>query len=69
MDLDFEFEQARRFSGENKNAGRIVETKDGVLGRIYNNEALINGKYRVHCIDGKKLLCSPENLKLKGFVD
>ena len=68
-DLAFEFEQCTKFNGNNKNAGRLVETKNGVLGRIYNQEELINGKYRVHCIDGSKLLCSAENLTLKGFID
>jgi len=54
---------------ESKGAGQLVETKSGKTGRTYNNENLINGKYQVHCTDGSKLLCSPENLTLKGFID
>lgn len=69
-DLEFEFQQIMTFSGnKNKNSGQLVETKNGVLGRIYNHEDLINGKHQVHSIHGTKILCKPENLKLKGFID
>ncbi|MGV3695521.1 hypothetical protein [Flavobacterium sp.] len=54
---------------ESKGAGKLVETKTGKIGRTYNHEGLVNGKYQVYCTDGSKLLCSPENLTLKGFID
>lgn len=70
IDLEFEFEQCKRFSGNgNKNAGMLVETKSGVLGKIFSNAELVNGKYQVHLSDGKKMICSAENLKIKGFID
>jgi hypothetical protein len=53
---------------ENKNAGRLVETKSGLIGKTYKNEKLINGKVRVHTEKGK-LLCDPNTLKVKGFID
>lgn len=54
---------------ENRNRGQLVETKTGKLGRTYNHESLVNGKVQVHCTDGSKLLCNPDNLTLKGFID
>lgn len=54
---------------EHKNSGMIVETKSGKLGRTYNSRDLIDGKLQVICEDGTKLLCRPETLKLKGFID
>ena len=54
---------------ENRNRGQLVETKTGKLGRTYNHESLVNGKVQVHCTDGSKLLCNPDNLILKGFID
>lgn len=54
---------------EHNGAGRLVETKLGIKGRTYNSQELINGKFQVHCVDGSKILCSPENLKLIGFID
>lgn len=66
---EWDVEQLNREANGNKKAGKLVETKNGVLGRTYNNESLINGKIRVHCVDGKKLLCNPQNLTLKGFID
>lgn len=65
----WDVEQLNRLVDGNKNAGKLVETKNGVIGRTYNNESLINGKVRVYCTDGKKLLCNPQNLILKGFID
>jgi len=67
--MEWEFEQAERlFGGGNKNAGQIVETKTGLVGRTYNHETLINGKVRVYTEKGK-MLCDPTTLKLKGFID
>ena len=65
----WDVEQLNRLANGNRNAGKLVETKNGVLGRIYNHEESINGKVRVHCVDGKKLLCNPQTLTLKGFID
>ena len=53
---------------ENKNRGQIVQTKTGLIGRTYNHEDLVNGKVRVYTENGK-LLCSPDSLILKGFID
>ena len=67
--MEWEFEQAERFFGDgNKNAGQIVETKKGLVGRTYSHETLINGKVRVYTDKGK-MLCDPTTLKLKGFID
>jgi hypothetical protein len=67
--MKWEFEQAEMFfGGGNKNAGQLVETKTGLVGRTYNHEDLINGKIRVYTDKGK-LLCDPTTLKLKGFID
>lgn len=65
----WDIEQLNRIINGNKNAGTLVETKKGLVGRTYNNENLINGKIRVHCTNGSKLLCDPKTLKLKGFID
>jgi len=54
---------------EEQGAGRLVQNKDGVMGRIYNKHDLVNGKYQVYLVDGTKKLCSPDNLTLKGFID
>ncbi len=67
--MKFELEQMNAFMGfDNKNAGQLVETKTGLIGRTYNHEDLINGKVRVYTEKGK-LLCDPKTLKLKGFID
>lgn len=65
----WDIEQLNRYEQGNRNAGTLVETKKGLLGRTYNNENLINGKVRVHCTDGSKLLCDPKSLTIKGFID
>ena len=66
---EWDVEQLNRLVQGNKNAGKLVETKKGLVGRTYNNESPINGKIRVHCTDGSKLLCDPKTLTLKGFID
>jgi hypothetical protein len=67
--MEFEAQQMEAFfGGGNKNAGQIVETKTGLVGRTYDHESLINGKVRVYTNKGK-LLCDPTTLKLKGFID
>lgn len=54
---------------QNKGAGRIVKTKTGIRGVLYNVDTEINGKYPVYLDNGLKMLCSQENLKLIGFID
>lgn len=66
---EFEMQQAEAFfGGGNKNAGQIVETKSGLVGRTYAHEELINGKMRVYTSKGN-MLCDPSTLKLTGFID
>lgn len=58
-----------------KISAKIVETKFGKKGYVYNNDPVILNKVKVHLINedfsltGEKLLCSPEGLKLIGFKD
>ncbi len=53
----------------NNNAGMLVETNTGKRGRTYSHEEYINGKIKVHLFNGDKILCSPEKLKVIGFID
>jgi len=64
----FEEEQAEALmGGGNSNAGMIVKTKSGLVGKVLY-EPWINGKVRVYC--GKlKLLCNPKTLTNIGFID
>ena len=55
-----------------KNSGYIVKTKNGLEGRTYHFEKMINKKTVVHIEkDGKtvKMLCDPDSLTLIGFAD
>jgi hypothetical protein len=55
-----------------EDAGYLVETKTGKIGRTYHREGYINGKAVVHIEEnGKttKMLCDPETLKITGFID
>jgi hypothetical protein len=56
-----------------EDAGYLVETKTGKEGRTYHREGLINGKMVVHIEteEGKtlKMLCDPDTVKIKGFID
>jgi len=65
---EWDVEQIERLCNGNKNAGQIVETKTGLIGRTFNHEDYVNGKAIVHVEKGK-LLCVPSTLKLKGFID
>lgn len=69
MLTEWDIEQLNRLVHGNKNAGKLVETKKGVVGRTYNSDNFINGKVMVYCTDGKKLLCDPKSLKLIGYID
>lgn len=66
---EWDIEQIERLYNGNKNAGRLVVTRTGLHGRIYNHEELINGKIRVYTDCGKKMLCSLDKLKVIGYVD
>lgn len=68
-ELKFEFEQMNRFAMlKETNQGYIVETKNGLIGRTFHSDPLVNGKQPVYLEKGK-LLCDPGTLKLKGFID
>lgn len=66
---DWDVEQLDRMIHGNKNAGMLVETATGLIGRTYNNRDMVNGKVQVVLTDGRKMLCDPTKLKLKGFID
>lgn len=67
--LEFEFEQLNTFAGLNDaKKGYIVETKKGLIGRTFHSDPLVNGKQPVYVENGK-LLCDPETLTVKGFID
>lgn len=57
-----------RMTEQHSNSGYLVETKQGE-GRTYHKDDLINGKLAVYLSDGRKMLCSVENVKIKGFID
>ena len=59
----------RLMGGINKKAGQAVTTKTGKEGRTYNYEKPVFGKVRVYCTDGSKLLCNPDDLTLRGYID
>lgn len=58
-----------------ENAGMIVRTKAGKIGRTYNKKGTINGKVPVYLADGEDkyqvtaMLCRPETLTRIGFID
>jgi len=64
----WDVEQLERLANGNQNAGRVVVTKSGLVGRTYNRDPLVNGKQPVYT-DSGKLLCNPATLILRGFVD
>jgi hypothetical protein len=59
----------------NKKSGYYVETKGGKRGRTYSNEKLVDGKVKVTLeterfkFNGETILCDPNALILKGFLD
>lgn len=56
-----------------KQSGYYVETKNGKFGRTYHSDPLINGKQPVYVRNDSgtfdKILCDPDTLKLKGYID
>jgi hypothetical protein len=65
---EWDIEQIERECNGNKKAGFLVETRTGLTGRVYNHEDPVNNKMVVHT-EKVKLLCNPDTLKLKGFID
>lgn len=53
---------------ESKGSGTIVETKLGP-GITKNEDKPVYGKIPVYLNDGKKVLCSIQNIKVVGFYD
>ncbi len=51
-----------------KNSAKIVETKLGI-GKILNTDAVHKNKLKVLLEDGRKVLCSPDKVKIIGFID
>ena len=64
----WDIEYLERMANGDKNAGRIVKTKTGKIGRTYNHEEFVNGKLVVH-VEGGKLLCDPSSIKVTGYVN
>lgn len=58
----------QKISQQTKNSGTYVETKLG-LGCTKNEDSPVNGKVPVYLNDGRKVLCSVENIKVIGFYD
>lgn len=53
----------------NKNrAGRIVKTKSGLIGKVYNDDIYHKDKIKVYTEKGK-MLCTPETLIVIGYFD
>lgn len=57
-----------KISNTTKGAGTLVETKLGP-GITKNEDSPINGKVPVYLNDGRKVLCSLQNIKIIGFYD
>jgi hypothetical protein len=49
-------------------SGTLVQTKLG-RGITKNEDNPINGKVPVYLNDGRKVLCSVQNIKIEGFYD
>ena len=55
-----------------KDAGYLVKTETGKVGRTFHREGLVNKKMIVHVDhDGKtvKMLCAPDTIEITGFID
>lgn len=68
-----------------RNSGKLIQNKDGKIGRTFNNKGLINNKVPVYFAttfktmkDGYEypsefskdaILCDPQTLKIIGYVD
>ena len=49
-------------------SGYVVEIKSGT-GVMYHKDEPIDGKIKVFLDNGGKMLCSPEKIKIIGFID
>lgn len=58
----------QKLSNKVKGSGIIVETKLG-RGITKNEDNAVNRKVPVYLDDGRKILCSIENIKVIGFYD
>lgn len=62
-------------SNYRKRPGNIVLTSTGKTGRTYHDDKPIEGKVKVYIINdefnltGENLLCAPDSLQLRGFID
>ncbi len=58
----------------NKDAGYIVETRDGKIGRTYHKKQFVNGKCHVHMqttpdnYSDNSALFDPKSLTIIGFI-
>ena len=62
----------QRMSDNHSNSGYIVTTKNGLCGRTYHADTLINGKQPVYIKRDDKeirMLCDPDTLIINGFID
>ena len=66
---EWDIEQIERLINGNSNAGYIVKTKKGLVGRTFHSKGLINGKMPVYIGTGPALLCDLNSLTLTGFID
>jgi len=57
-----------KITNSEKGSGTIVETKLGP-GVTKNEDNAVNGKVPVYLNDGRKVLCSIQNIKIVGFYD
>ena len=66
---EWDVEQLKRICEVNNRSGYLVQTMTGFYGRTYHKDPHVNGKLLVYTEDGKKLLCRPDNIIFKGFID
>ena len=69
---EWDIEFLSRMSDGCGNSGYLVITKTGLAGRTFHRDNLVNGKQPVYIRGGGKelnMLCSPETLKVIGFID
>jgi len=55
-------------NADKKEKGFSVKTKYGT-GRTKHSDKSIQGKLPVYLNDGRKILVSPKNIKITGFID
>jgi len=65
----WDVEQLKRICEGNNRSGYLVQTKKGIIGRTKHTDARMNGKLLVYTEEGNKLLCDPNTVIFKGFID